>query len=142
MFHHSLKASLLLFYLLLPWLAVADDYLSPDTIEGTTKIDAETLIQLAQENEDLIIIDSRISSDRHQGFISGSVSLPDTDTNCASLLMLIHSKDSAVVFYCNGPRCRRSDRAIAIARDCGYSNLYWLRGGFEEWRNKHYLISK
>jgi len=142
MFHHSLKASLFLFYLLLPWLSAADDYLSPDTIEGTTKIDAETLIQLAQENEDLIIIDSRISSDRRQGFISGSISLPDTDTNCASLLTLIHRKDSAVVFYCNGPRCRRSDRAIAIARDCGYSNLYWLRGGFEEWRNKHYLISK
>jgi len=142
MFHHSLKASLLLFYLLLPWLSAADDYLSPDTIEGTIKIDAETLIQLAQENENLIIIDSRISSDRRQGFISGSISLPDTDTNCASLLTLIHRKDNAVVFYCNGPRCRRSDRAIAIARDCGYSNLYWLRGGFEEWRNKHYLISK
>jgi len=142
MFHRTVKSSLLLLHLLLPWLSVADDYLSPNAIEGTTKIDAESLIQLAQEHEDLIIIDSRISSDRHQGFIPGSISLPDTDTNCVSLLSIIHRKDDAVVFYCNGPRCRRSDRAVAIARNCGYSNLYWFRGGFEEWRNKHYIISK
>jgi rhodanese-related sulfurtransferase len=142
MLYRSLKSTLLLLYLLPPCISAADDYLSPDTIEGTTKIDAETLIQLAQQNPDLIIIDSRISSDRRQGFISGSISLPDTDTNCVSLLTIIYRKDNPVVFYCNGPKCRRSDRAVAIARDCGYSNLYWFRGGFEEWRNKQYLISK
>lgn len=123
-------------------MAVADDYLSPDTINGTTKIDAETLIQLARDHDDLIIIDSRIRSDRRQGFITGSLSLPDTETNCATLIPIIHRKDDAVVFYCNGPKCRRSDRAVAIARDCGYTNIYWFRGGLEEWKNKHYLISK
>lgn len=120
----------------------ADDYLSPDTIEGSTKIDAELLIKLAQEHENLVIIDSRIKSDRHQGYITGSISLPDTQTDCSSLFRIINRKYTPTVFYCNGPKCRRSDRAIVIARECGYTNIYWFRGGFEEWKNKNYLINK
>jgi rhodanese-related sulfurtransferase len=119
----------------------ADDYLSPETIAGSTKIDAESLISLAREHDDLVIIDSRIQSDRRQGYISGSVSLPDTETDCTSLLPLL-GKSTPVVFYCNGPKCRRSDRAVDIAKGCGYTKLYWFRGGFEEWKEKHYLISK
>jgi rhodanese-related sulfurtransferase len=142
MLHPSLKTVFLITSLLFAEVSVTDDYLSPDTISGTTKIDAESLIQLAREHDDLIIIDSRIRSDRRQGFITGSISLPDTETNCATLIPIIHRKADAVVFYCNGPKCRRSDRAVAIARDCGYTNIYWFRGGFEEWKNKHYLISK
>ncbi len=120
----------------------ADDYISPDTIEGSTKIDSEALIQLARDHDDLVIIDSRIRSDRRQGYIAGSISLPDTETSCSSLFPVIDKKDTATVFYCNGPKCRRSDRAVIIAKECGYTNIYWFRGGFEEWKNKHYLISK
>jgi rhodanese-related sulfurtransferase len=119
----------------------ADDYLSPENIAGSTKIDAESLIELARDHEDLVIIDSRIKSDRRQGFITGSISLPDTETNCASLLALT-DESTPTIFYCNGPKCRRSDRAVSIAKDCGYTNLYWFRGGFEEWKEKRYLISK
>ncbi len=122
--------------------ADADEYLSPETIDGSTRIDAEALIELAGEHDDLVIIDSRIQADRHQGFITGSISLPDTETNCASLIPLIHRKETAIVFYCNGPKCRRSDRAVIIARDCGYKNIFWFRGGFEEWKKKQYLIAK
>ena len=132
----------LLALLLIPLTSNADDYLSPDTIEGSTKINSEALIQLARDNDDLVIIDSRIRSDRRQGYIAGSISLPDTETSCSSLFPIIDKKNTTTVFYCNGPKCRRSDRAIVIARGCGYTNLYWFRGGFEEWQDKSYLISK
>jgi len=122
--------------------SIAEDYISPDGIKGSTKIDAETLIKLAQDHYDLVIIDSRIKSDRRQGFIAGSISLSDTDTNCATLLPIIDNKTTPTVFYCNGPKCRRSDRAVVKAKKCGYKNLYWFRGGFEEWKDKSYLISK
>jgi len=138
----KLRLLILCTVLLVSNIATADDYLSPNNIEGSTKIDAESLIQLANEEDELVIIDSRIRSDRRQGYISGSISLPDTETDCVSLLPLINNKDSAVVFYCNGPKCRRSDRAVTIAHNCGYSNIYWFRGGFEEWQKKQYLISK
>ena len=120
----------------------AEAYLSPDSIDGSTKINSEALIQLAHDHDDMVIIDSRIRSDRRQGYITGSISLPDTETDCASLFPVIDKKNTTTVFYCNGPKCRRSDRAIAIARDCGYTKLYWFRGGFEEWKDKNYLISK
>jgi rhodanese-related sulfurtransferase len=120
----------------------AEEYNSPDSIEGSTNINAEALIELALEHDDLVIIDSRINADRRQGYIAGSISLPDTETSCATLFPIIDRKNTATVFYCNGPKCRRSDRAVAIARDCGYTNIYWFRGGLEEWNSKKYLISK
>lgn len=120
----------------------ANHYLSPDTIEGSTTIDAETLIELAGKHKNLVIIDSRIRADRRQGYIPDSVSLPDTETNCISLLLIIDRKDTATAFYCNGPKCQRSYHAVTIARECGYTNLYWFRGGLEEWKNNRYLIKK
>lgn len=116
-------------------------YVSPESIEGSTTIDAEELIGLANEEYNLVIIDSRIRSDRRQGYISGSISLPDNETTCTSLNTL-SGKYIPTVFYCNGPKCRRSDTAVSIALECGYENLFWFRGGFEEWKEKHYLISK
>ena len=122
--------------------ANSDSYTSPETIEGTEKIEAEGLIQLVNQNEDQIIIDSRISSDRRLGYIAGSISLPDTDTSCESLARLIPKKSDPVVFYCNGPNCRRSDNAVTIAVDCGYTKVYWFRGGIEAWKANNYPIRK
>ncbi len=122
--------------------AASDSYTSPETITGSYRIDAEGLIALVNENENQIIIDSRISSDRKQGYIPGSISLPDTDTHCDSLARLIAEKSDPVVFYCNGPKCRRSDNAVVIAVACGYTNVYWFRGGIEAWRADNYPITK
>ena len=142
MIQKLLKICLLIVLLHISKNALAEDYLSPDNIEGSTTINAEMLIQLARDHADLVIIDSRIKSDRRQGFIAGSISLSDTKTDCVSLLPLIGSKNTPTVFYCNGPKCRRSDIAVGIAKECGYNNIYWFRGGFEEWNKKQYLISK
>ena len=123
-------------------LASSDSYNSPETIAGSYKIDAEGLIELVNENEKQIIIDARIQSDRKQGYIPGSISLPDTETRCDTLARLIPEKSDAVIFYCNGPKCRRSDHAVAIAVTCGYTNIYWFRGGIEAWKADSYPISK
>ena len=122
--------------------ANSDSYISPETIDGAQTIEAEGLIRLVTQDETQIIIDSRISSDRKLGFIPDSISLPDTDTNCESLARIIPEKSAAVVFYCNGPKCRRSDNAVVIAADCGYTNIYWFRGGIEAWKANNYPIKK
>ncbi len=130
------------FLCLISAVAGGESYLSPDSIDGTQKIDAEGLIALASQNENQVIIDSRIRSDRKLGYIPGSISLPDTDTSCESLAKAVPEKSSPVVFYCNGPRCRRSDNAVVIAAGCGYSNIYWFRGGIEAWRAGNYPLEK
>ncbi len=128
------------------WLFTAaahgERYVSPETIVGTHKIDAEQLIALVDRHPDLTIIDSRIVSDRKLGHIPGSISLPDTDTSCESLAQIIAGQSSPVVFYCNGPRCRRSDNAVVIAVNCGYSKVYWFRGGIEDWSKANYPVDK
>jgi len=111
---------------------------APESIQGTTKIFAEGVFDLAKKIPDLIIIDARIASDRKQGYIEGSISLPDNDTNCNTLAQIIPKKDSPVLFYCNGVKCGRSVISSRIAVGCGYKNIYWFRGGIEEWKKKRF----
>ncbi len=115
---------------------------SPDSIPGTTKVDAEGVLELAEKNPELVIVDARIRQDRLQGYIEGSISLPDVDTNCESLARVIPRKSTPVLFYCNGPKCGRSVHSSRKALDCGYTGVYWYRGGLEEWKNKNYPYLK
>ncbi len=110
---------------------------APLSIAGTTKVNAEEIFALVDKTPDLIIIDARIRSDRIQGYIESSVSLPDIQTSCSSLKKIIPSKSSPLLFYCNGVKCGRSGNSANIALKCGYKNIYWFRGGFEEWKSKN-----
>ena len=112
--------------------------ITPETIAGSTVINAEQLIEFANQTPGLIIIDSRIPGDRKQGYIETSISLPDIDTHCDRLARIIPDKAAPVLFYCNGIKCGRSGKAVKIAVNCGYSNIYWFRGGFQEWLAKGY----
>ncbi len=115
---------------------------SPDFIEGVEKVSAEGIINLIEQIDELIIIDSRIQGDRHKGYLESSVSLPDAETNCQSLSKVIPRYDSAALFYCNGIKCGRSVVAIDIAKKCGYTKLYWFRGGFDAWMKKGFPFIK
>ncbi len=112
----------------------------PDSIPGTTLVDAEGVVKLATANSKLVIIDARIEGDRKHGFIEGSVSLPDIITNCAALAKVISRKSTPALFYCNGVSCGRSVISSRIALKCGYTNVYWFRGGFEEWASMNYPV--
>lgn len=108
----------------------------PKQIDGAKVISAEKLFDEVAEHSDLLIIDARHKGDRNQGYIEGSVSLPDTDTDCQSLAKIIPAYENPVMFYCNGVMCERSSNAIHKATSCGYKKIYWLRGGFNEWKAK------
>ncbi len=120
----------------------ADQRIAPDQIPRVHKVDATGVIRLAEVTPQLVIIDSRIAMDRKQGYIEGSVSLPDVDTTCASLARVVADRTRTVLFYCNGPRCGRSAVAAQIALDCGYRNIYWYRDGFEDWKAKGFPYLK
>ena len=135
--------------LLFPWFSLAivsltatanDEIVSPETIDGVTIVDAEGLIETVTHNPGVILIDSRIIADRTEGFIEGSVSLPDIGTDCDSLASTVPGLATPVLFYCNGIKCGRSARAATIAIDCGYANIYWFRNGLEEWQAQEYPL--
>jgi rhodanese-related sulfurtransferase len=114
----------------------------PEHIAGVKTLTAEDVVELAMKIDDLIIVDARIAADRKHGYIEDSVSLPDIKTSCAALGKIIPSKNSPALFYCNGIKCGRSVVAIKIATSCGYTNMYWFKGGFEEWKNKGFQYAK
>jgi len=113
---------------------------SPREISGAQRIDAEGLLDQYAQIDDLTVIDARIESDRKNGYIENSISLPDIRTDCQALAQWIPSVHHPVTFYCNGPKCGRSARSAAIAVQCGYDQVYWFRGGIEEWTQKQYPL--
>jgi len=115
---------------------------TPETLAGTTKVNAEQLIEILQSNPDLVVIDSRKPSDRAKGFMEASIGLPNTDTNEVSLAKHLKSKTTPVAFYCNGTKCGRSYAAAKIALGLGYTKIYWFRGGWDEWVQKGLPIMK
>lgn len=121
---------------------LAEKVTTPDTIPGTKKVVAEDIFELVEKVPDLLIIDARISMDRKQGYIEGSVSLPDLETDCRALARIIAGKHSPILFYCNGVKCGRSVKSCRTALKCGYNNIYWFRGGFEEWKQKGFPYIK
>jgi rhodanese-related sulfurtransferase len=125
---------------LLPPAAGGDSFTSPEQIDGVETVDAEGLIELVSRTPAMVLIDSRIPADRKDGFIEGSLSLPDGETDCASLAAHVPSLDNPVLFYCNGVRCKRSGHAAQIARACGYHRIYWFRTGVEAWRRQQYPL--
>jgi len=124
--------------MLLPLTLPAAELELPNVIPGTTTVSAEELIKLAGKIESLLLIDARLSVDHTQGAIEGSISLPDTMTSCNALGKFTTDEHHPILFYCNGPKCERSANAVQIARECGYQNVYWFRGGLEEWKKKNY----
>lgn len=128
-------------FLFLAQPALAEKPMVPETIQGTTRVSAEEMIDLAANKPELVIIDARKAADFQKGFIEGAVSLPDTDTTQESLATHIKTKSTPVVFYCNGVRCGRSVKSSEMAVSLGYENIYWFRGGWEEWTEKGYPVS-
>lgn len=123
--------------------ALAEGKEAPETISGTNKVSAEQAVDLIMNTPDLVVIDSRKSSDREaSGWIEGSVALPDYDTSPESLAKHLKSKDTPVLFYCNGVKCGRSVTASNVAVAAGYSKIYWFRGGWEEWTGKGMPVAR
>lgn len=136
---HVMKCLFLTFLLAFNPASIAEPIVPvPEQIPGAQRVDAETVIEVAGKLKNLVIVDSRIPDDRKIGYIEHSISLPDAKTNCKSLAKIIPSKNTPVLFYCNGVKCGRSVVATKVALQCRYKKVYWFRGGFEEWKAKEY----
>ncbi len=115
---------------------------TPEFVEGTTRVTAEEIIDLVDAKPDLVIIDARKRSDYQKGYIEGAVNLPNTETTPESLAGVIPSKSTPVLFYCNGVKCGRSVESAQKAVSAGYTQVYWFRGGIQEWEAKGLPVVK
>jgi len=109
---------------------------APENIPGVNQVSAEEVVDLILSNADIIIIDSRKKTEYLKGHIEGAINILNTELAREDLQAIAPDRSRAVLFYCNGARCLRSSDSIDKALGWGYSNIYWFRGGWEEWTEK------
>jgi rhodanese-related sulfurtransferase len=114
---------------------------TPEALQGVKRVGAREAFELAQRGAKLVDVRTeREFKARHaRGAIHvlyGEKSLkePDFDASVDAFAGLAKlGKDEPLVFLCNGAECWKSYKASKWARDAGYRNVYWLRGGMPEW---------
>ena len=137
-----MKKLLLPLLLLFSLSAEAEKPTAPEQISGATNLSAEQVVDLILGTPGLVIIDARKQEEYSKGHIESAVSLLDTSMTEEALASVVSSKETAVLFYCNGERCMRSTNAANKALSWGYSKVYWFRGGWVEWREKQMPVSR
>jgi rhodanese-related sulfurtransferase len=128
--------------LVLPVLAAQE---TPNTLDGVKTVTAEQVRDLGAKGAPLV--DARAANEYAEKTIKGSISIPykeksakapdfDKSLDSFDLGKLKSDKASPVVFFCNAGNCWKSYKAASVARDAGFKQVYWFRGGFPEWEAK------
>ncbi len=118
---------------------------APAVVAGAKVVTAEDVVKL--EGAGAVVVDARIASEYSDGHIKGAVNVPyrekskkDVNFNAGddefNLTRLPSDKAAVIVIYCNGPDCWKSFKASTAAVKAGYTNVYWYREGFPNWKAK------
>ncbi|MGZ5081181.1 MAG: rhodanese-like domain-containing protein [Usitatibacter sp.] len=118
---------------------------TPSSIDGVKNVSAEEAKQMLDRGVPLI--DTRVASEYAEKTIKGAKSVPyreksskdvkfDRAQDQFDLSKLPSDKNAPMVLFCNSGECWKSYKASVVARDAGYKQLYWLRGGMPEWTAK------
>lgn len=122
---------------------------TPTSLAGATVVTAEQARQLMAEGA--VMIDARVANEYVEAHIKGAKNVPykeksakavdyDPSHDRFDLAKLPADKNAPVIFACNGPECWKSYKAAKAAIKAGYKKVYWLRGGFPEWKAKGYPV--
>lgn len=117
----------------------------PPALPGTKLVAADEVMKLLAQGTPAV--DVRVASEYADGHIKGAISVPyreksakainfDATEDSFNLGKLPADKAAAMVMYCNGPDCWKSFKAATAAIKAGYTNVYWYRAGFPDWKAK------
>ena len=119
-------------------LSLQAEEMSPDTIEGSTKVTASEAKKLFDDG--VLFVDARSDKDWAAGRVPDALHLDiKRDFTEAALLEEI-TKNDPVVMYCNGLKCLRSTEATKKAVSWGFTKVYYFRTGFPSWKEAGYGV--
>jgi rhodanese-related sulfurtransferase len=121
---------------LLGLLSAAAAQEAPMQISGANTVNAQQIFELITKRPNLVILDNRKEEDYAAGHLEGAIRLLDTDVSPETLARHVASKDTPVLFYCNGVKCGRAAKATERAVQLGYSNVFYYALGMEEWNKE------
>ena len=130
---------------LVPLAAQASKIMTPEKLDGVKIVDAEQVKDAMAKGA--AVFDVRVATECSEKTIKGAVchtyreksaKAPDFDKSQDQfdLAKLPADKNAPVIFFCNSGECWRSYKAAVVARDAGYKNVHWFRGGMPEWSAK------
>lgn len=119
--------------------------------ETPSKLDGVKLVT-AEQARDIVakgarMIDARTPNEFSEKTVKGAINVPykeksakdvnfDRAQDSFDLAKLPADKNSPVVMFCNAGTCWKSYKAAVVARDAGYKQVHWMRGGVPEWTAK------
>jgi len=107
---------------------------APLEINGAKTVNCNGVLDLIVTTPGLVVIDNRTQADFDSGHIEGAIRILDTDMTQELLAGAVKSKESPVVFYCNGVKCGRAAHATAKALEWGYAKVYYYAEGILDWK--------
>jgi len=100
---------------------------------NTESIPYITVEELKNEENDLILLDSREIKEYQTSHIKNAIFAGYDFFNLDSVTKKLHNKDSKIVVYCSiGVR---SEDIAEKLKKAGYENIYNLYGGIFEWKS-------
>ncbi|MDP2065706.1 MAG: rhodanese-like domain-containing protein [Burkholderiaceae bacterium] len=118
---------------------------TPATLDGVKVVSAEQVRDMASKGVPLV--DTRAALEYAEKSAKGAISVPykeksvkdatfDRTQDKFDLTKLPEDKSKPIVFFCNSGTCWKSYKASVLARDAGYKQVQWFRGGMPEWNHK------
>lgn len=115
---------------------------TPPTLQGVKVVTAQEA--KAMLDRGVPLIDARVAAEYAEKTIKGAKNVPyreksakavtfDRTQDQFDLAKLPADKNAPLVFFCNAGECWKSYKASVLARDAGYKQVHWLRGGMPEW---------
>lgn len=78
------------------------------------------------------IVDARTRVEYQEAHIAGAINVP-ASAIAARLPKLVKDKSRSLIFYCNGPKCTKSQKAARAAISLGYRNVLEYNEGMPAW---------
>ena len=104
-------------------------------ITGVKQINGEDVVKLADYDEDMVTFDSRSTAQRKQGSLSWSEAFNAKTLTSKLLADKVFEKTTIIVFY-GEVNSQKAAQGATFAVKNGYKNVYWFKGGWNEWKQK------
>lgn len=100
------------------------------SVQGYKNINYKQLIEMKKESHNTIILDVRSIQEYNEGYINGAILIPLFELN-KKAEQILKDKKQRIIVYCKSGI--RSIKAIEMLIKKGYTNLYNLEGGIENY---------
>ena len=102
---------------------------------GVYIITGDELIELMDYDEEAMILDTRSASKQKAGVIPFSAALKPSQLSQEFMAEMLERKSTVIIFYGDSDSSSTA-KAAAETAAMGYNNVFWLKGGWQEWKSK------